>query len=143
MFQTVDVAAISFVPEKFGLEANCDRLEETFRKAAKGGAQLALAPEGVIEGYVVNEIIEGDEPAQRMKDVTITMRGAIMKRFKNLAKELGIALAFGCAFGRALGAGTCRGAACAACAAPWLSSCSRRRPRCRRSRRSLAAHCAH
>ncbi|MDP6040935.1 MAG: carbon-nitrogen hydrolase family protein [Candidatus Latescibacteria bacterium] len=97
MFQTVDVAAISFVPEKFGLEANCDRLEETFRKAAKGGAQLALAPEGVIEGYVVNEIIEGDEPAQRMKDVTITMRGAIMKRFKNLAKELGIALAFGCA----------------------------------------------
>jgi len=97
MFQTVDVAAISFVPEKFGLEANCDRLEEMFRKATKGGVQLALAPEGIVEGYVVNEIIEKEKPAQRMKDVAITMRGPVMKRFKNLAKELGICLAFGCA----------------------------------------------
>jgi len=97
MFQTVDVAAISFVPQKFNLEANCDRLEEMFRKAAKGGIQLALAPEGILEGYVVNEIIAGQAAAKQMKDVAVTMRGAIIRRFKNLAKELDICLAFGCA----------------------------------------------
>jgi predicted amidohydrolase len=97
MFQTVDVAAISFVPEKFNLEANSDRLEDMFRKAAKGGVQLALAPEGILEGYVVNEIIAGQAAAKQMKDVAITMRGSVMRRFKNLAKELGICLAFGCA----------------------------------------------
>lgn len=74
MFQTVDVAAISFVPEKFNLKSNSDRLEETFRKAAQGGAQLALAPEGILEGYVVNEIISGESPANRMKDVAVTKR---------------------------------------------------------------------
>lgn len=97
MFQTVDVAAISFIPQKFNLESNCNRLEDMFRKAAKGGAQLALAPEGVIEGYVVNEIIAGQAAATQMKDVAITMRGSVIKRFKNLAKELKICLAFGCA----------------------------------------------
>ena len=97
MFQTLEVAAISFVPEKFGLEANCDRLEDTFRKAAAGGAQLALAPEGVLEGYVVNEIIAGNEPAARMSDVAVTLNGPVIRRFRDLAKELEICLAFGCA----------------------------------------------
>jgi predicted amidohydrolase len=97
MFQTVDVAAISFVPEKFNLEANSDRLEEMFRKAAQGGVQLALAPEGILEGYVVNQIIAGEVPAKDMKNVAVTMRGAAIRRFRNLAKELGICLAFGLA----------------------------------------------
>jgi predicted amidohydrolase len=50
MFREVDVAAISFVPKKFDLQGNADRLEDMFRQAAKGGAQLALGPEGVLEG---------------------------------------------------------------------------------------------
>ena len=97
MFQSIDVAAISFVPEKFNLDANCDRLEETFRKAAKGGAQLALAPEGVVEGYVVNQIIAGEVPAKSINDVSVTMNGPVIRRFRNLARELDICLAFGCA----------------------------------------------
>ena len=48
MFQDVRVAAVSFVPEKFQLQQNADRLEEMFRKAAADGAQLALAPEGIL-----------------------------------------------------------------------------------------------
>jgi predicted amidohydrolase len=97
MFQSVDVAAISFVPEKFGLQANCERLEQTFREAAAGGAQLAVAPEGVIEGYVVTEIYTGKVPAARMRDVAVTMRGPVIGRFRSLARELRICLAFGCA----------------------------------------------
>ncbi len=97
MFRSLDVAAISFVPQKFAIDSNCDRLEETFREAAAGGAQLALAPEGIVEGYVVNEIAAGETPATRMHDVAITMRGPVIRRFRLLACELGIGLAFGCA----------------------------------------------
>ena len=97
MFTTIDVAAISFRPEKFNLQANCDRLEDAFRRAAKGGAQLAVGPEGVLEGYVVNDIITGEVPAAEMNDVAITLRGPEIGRFKKLAKELKMSLAFGCA----------------------------------------------
>ena len=34
MIERVDVAAISFMPKKFGLEANADQLETMFRQAA-------------------------------------------------------------------------------------------------------------
>ena len=97
MFQEVEGAAISFVPEKFGLQENADRLEQQFRQAAKGGAQLALGPEGVLEGYIVSEIISGQDPAARMHDVAVTMRGLVIGRFRALARELNMCLAFGCA----------------------------------------------
>ncbi len=97
MFQEVTAAAISFVPEKFGLQGNADRLEEMFRKAAGGGAQLAVAPEGVLEGYVVSPIISGEQPAERMKEVALTMRSPVIGRFRELARELKICLAFGLA----------------------------------------------
>ena len=89
MFRKVDVAAISFVPAKFDLEGNGNRLEELFRRAAAGGAQLAVAPEGALEGYVVNELVSGEEPPQRMNEVAVTMRGPVIGRFRDLARELG------------------------------------------------------
>ena len=97
MFRRVEVAAISFVPRKFDLEENGNRLEEMFRRAAAGGAGLAVAPEGALDGYVVNELIAGKEPPQRMNEVAVTMRGAAIGRFRHLARELGMCLAFGCA----------------------------------------------
>ena len=97
MFQSLKVAAISFVPKKFEIETNCDRLEAMFRRAAKGGAQLALGPEGILEGYVVTELLSGKVPLQRMNDVAIQMRGPEIRRFRDLARELKICLAFGCA----------------------------------------------
>ena len=71
---TVRVAAISFVPTKFGLHGNADRLEDAFRQARRGGAQIAVAPEGALEGYVVNEIIAGEVPAEKMREVAIPQR---------------------------------------------------------------------
>ena len=97
MFLDLNVAAISFVPEKFNLAANAERLEQCFRKAADGGAQLAVAPEGVLEGYVANEIVGGEEAPERMYDVAVTVRGAVMRRFRDLARELDMCLAFGLA----------------------------------------------
>ena len=97
MFERIDVASISFAPVKFALEANADRLELMFRKAAVGGAQLALAPEGVLEGYVVMDIIEGRVEAQRMREVAVTIRSRMVDRFRDLARELNMCLAFGLA----------------------------------------------
>ena len=97
MFQQVKVAAISFMPEKFGLQNNADQLETTFRKAAAGGAELAVAPEGVLEGYVVEPLMSGEQPLERMKEVAVTMRGSVIRRFRELARELKMCLAFGCA----------------------------------------------
>jgi predicted amidohydrolase len=97
MYQTLEVAAISFVPVKFDLEDNAARLEAAFRKAARGGAQLALAPEGILEGYVTNEIIRKEVPASRMRDVAVQINGPEIGRFRRLARELDMCLAFGCA----------------------------------------------
>ena len=93
----VRVAAISFVPVKFDLQGNADRLEQAFREAKQGGAEIAVAPEGILEGYVVNEIIAGEFPAEKMKDVAVPIDDPVIKRFQRLAQELEMSLVFGLA----------------------------------------------
>tara|TARA_Y100001960_G_C14693303_1_gene837611 strand:- start:210 stop:1085 length:876 start_codon:yes stop_codon:yes gene_type:complete len=97
MFQEVKVAAISFKPKKMDIQSNADRLEDMFRDAAAGGAQLAVGPEGVLEGYVVNEIIDGHLEAERMNEVALTMKSGVIQRFRSLARELDMCLVFGLA----------------------------------------------
>ncbi len=91
----VRVAAVSFVPTKFDLEGNADRLEQRFRKAKEGGAQIAVGPEGALEGYVVNEIIAGEAPVEKMKDVAVAIDDPVIQRFQRLAEELEMCLVFG------------------------------------------------
>lgn len=91
----VRVAAISFVPTKFDLAGNADRLAAAFREAREMGAEIAVAPEGALEGYVVNEIIAGDEPAERMREVSMPIDGPVIGRFRELAEELDMCLVFG------------------------------------------------
>lgn len=93
--ERIRVAAISYEPQKFNLSGNADRLEQLFRDAQRNGARIAVAPEGALDGYVVNEIIAGKEPADRMRDVAIEIDGPVIKRFQNLAEELKMCLAFG------------------------------------------------
>ena len=95
--RTVRVAAISFVPKKFDLAGNARRLEAAFRQAGQGGAQIAVAPEGVLEGYVVNEIIAGEVDEQRMNDVAVPLDHPVIKKFRGLARELKMCLVFGLA----------------------------------------------
>lgn len=97
MFRQVRVAACSFRPRKFDVAANGDRLEELFRQAADTGAQLAVAPEGALDGYVVMPIIEGVEPAERMHEAAVSRHGPEIERFQALARELGMCLTFGLA----------------------------------------------
>jgi glycerophosphoryl diester phosphodiesterase len=93
--QTVRVAAISFVPTKFDLEGNVQRLIAAFRKAKQGGAQIAVGPEGVLEGYVVNEIIAGEVDEKKMNDVAVPIDHPVIEQFQNLAREIEMCLVFG------------------------------------------------
>lgn len=91
----VRVAAVSFVPVKLDLAGNADRLEQKFRQAAAGGAKLAVAPEGVLEGYVVNQILSCEIPPARMQEVAISIDHSQIRRFQGLAQELDLCLVFG------------------------------------------------
>lgn len=89
------VASISFVPKKFALSDNANQLKAAFRRAAAKGAQLALAPEGILEGYVVNEIIAGEVDEEQMREVAVSVDSPLIREFRDLAKELKMCLAFG------------------------------------------------
>jgi len=91
----IRVAAISFEPVKLALEANAARLSEAFEKAAANGAKIAVAPEGILEGYIVNEIIVGRIPAERMNDVAIPVDDPLIGKFRKQAERLDMCLVFG------------------------------------------------
>jgi hypothetical protein len=85
---TVRVAAISFVPRKFDVQHNAKRLESLFIQAATNGARIAVAPEGALEGYVVNQIIvsenkivavDREEEGITYNDIKIPARSVINK----------------------------------------------------------------
>ena len=92
---TIRVAAISFVPKKLDLPGNADRMEQAFRRASEGGAKIAVAPEGALDGYVVNEIIAGEFATERMREVAIPIHHTVIRRFQGLASELNMCLVFG------------------------------------------------
>jgi predicted amidohydrolase len=89
------VASVSFEPVKLDLVGNANLLEELFRRAAAGGAKIAVAPEGALDGYIVNEIISGQIQPERMKEVAIPLDSPEIGRFQNLARELEICMVFG------------------------------------------------
>lgn len=91
----VRVAAISFVPAKGDLAANAAQLESAFREAAAGRARLAVAPEGILEGYVINPMLAGLMPVARMHELAVPVDGPLIRRFRDLARELQLCLVFG------------------------------------------------
>lgn len=91
----VRVAAISFVPEKGNLAGNADRLEAAFREAAAGGAKLAVAPEGILEGYVINPMLAGEIPVARMHELALPLDAPLIRRFRDLTRQLGLCVVFG------------------------------------------------
>lgn len=93
--RTVRVAAVSFTPVPLAPQENADLLETAFRQAAAGNARIAVAPEGVLEGYIVNQILDGEIPAEAMRKVAVTIGDPLIRRFQDLAKSLSMCLIFG------------------------------------------------
>ena len=95
MYESVEVAAISFRPAKWDKAGNADRMEELFVRAAQKKPRLILTTEGALEGYVVMEIVEGRATAEAMLEVAEPIDGPYIRRFQKLARTLNTCLAFG------------------------------------------------
>lgn len=104
--QTVNrirIASVSVLPKKWDKATNWERIDRMVRKAAsEGDAQVVITPEGVLEGYVINEVnAEKDlEKKKALIDQFIELAepidGAYMKKASGLSDELDIYLVLGC-----------------------------------------------
>ena len=98
---SIRIAALSIVPEKWDKDANTEKITKMVRQAVKQGAELVITPEGVLEGYVVNEVIKEKDPnrkselTQRFHELAEPIDGPYIEHFRNLADELDIYLVLG------------------------------------------------
>lgn len=97
----IRVASISYTPKKWDKDTNMQQTEALIRKAAaRPGVELIVLPEGVLEGYVVNEV---DRASQDQKpkmekeflEVAEPIDGPYIQRYRSLAKELSVLLCVG------------------------------------------------
>ncbi len=94
-FTHLKVAAISMKPEKWNKEGNAVKMETFFRKARAQGAKVAVVTEGALEGYVVMDAIKKPELAARLLEISESRDGEYIKRFRKLARDLGMCLCLG------------------------------------------------
>ena len=95
MYTTVKASAISLRPEKWDKPGNAEKMEALFRKAAADRPDLIVTTEGVLEGYVVGDVIRDLSRARAMLEIAEPMNGPYIERFRELAKELDTCLCFG------------------------------------------------
>ena len=74
------IASASVLPKKWDKEINWKRIERMVTEAAEmGDAQLVVTPEGVLEGYLINEVNEIKNKTDKKK---------IVAKFKKLAEPI-------------------------------------------------------
>ena len=95
MYQSIKASAISLKPTKWDKASNAEKLEAFFVEAAKDAPQLILATEGVLEGYVVMDVIEGRATPEAMLEIAEPIDGTYIRRFRRLARQLKTCLCFG------------------------------------------------
>ncbi|MFV2068747.1 MAG: carbon-nitrogen hydrolase family protein [Pirellulales bacterium] len=99
--KTLRVASLSIMPAKWDKRANAQRIETQVREAARRGAKLVITPEGVLEGYVVNQVIEESDRVRkaqlvaRFRKVAEPIDGPYLVRFRELADALDLYLILG------------------------------------------------
>jgi predicted amidohydrolase len=93
--QDVVVAGLKLMPERWNKEANFAKLQRYSRDAAGKGAELVLAPEGFLEGYVGNVHANPGTTRERYFEAGESLDGPLIDRVRNLARELKIYLGTG------------------------------------------------
>ena len=97
----VRVASLSILPTKWDKEANTKKIERMVRDAAKQGARFVITPEGVLEGYVVNEVINEKDTVKKQElthlffELAEPIGGKYIEYFRKLADKLNIHLILG------------------------------------------------
>ncbi len=79
-------AGLTLTPEPWNKEANLTKLAKFARQAAARGAQVVVAPEGFLEGYVGNEHRSPGLSREKYMAVGEEVDGPLMKRVANLAR---------------------------------------------------------
>ena len=88
------VGLVSMRGERWQLEENYQRLEAYAREAVRRGAEVVVAPEPVLDGFVCGAA--PDATRERMLEVAQPVPdGPYLRRAGNLCTELGIYLVFG------------------------------------------------
>ena len=88
-------AGLTLTPEPWNKEANFAKLAKFARQAAARGAQVVVAPEGFLEGYVGNEHRSPGLSREKYLSVGEKIDGPLMTRVSQLARELKIYLSVG------------------------------------------------
>jgi predicted amidohydrolase len=88
-------AGLRIMPERWNKAANLAKFEKYARLASSRGAQLAIAPEGFLEGYVANVKANPGVTEERYRDIAETLDGAPLLRVRTLARELKMYLGLG------------------------------------------------
>ena len=97
---TIRIASVSFVPTKWGKDENMEKCVRFIRDAVKETVDLIVFPEGILEGYVVNEVDrakpeEKPELEKRFVEIAEPIDGPYLQRVKDLAKEFSVMICFG------------------------------------------------
>jgi predicted amidohydrolase len=96
MYTSVKATAISIKPRKWDKAHNADMVEEFVREAVKQDSpDLIVTTEGVLEGYVVGDVVRDTSLADAMVEIAEPLDGPYIKRFRNLASALHTCFCFG------------------------------------------------
>ncbi len=89
------VAGLRIMPERWNKEANLLKFESFARAAAAQGVQLAIAPEGFLEGYVANTKSNPGLTREKYFAIGENIDGPALTRVRSLARELKMYLGLG------------------------------------------------
>ena len=87
MYNSVKVATISLKPAPWDKAANADKMEAFFVKAANTKPQVILTTEGVLEGYVVMDVIYNPEKAEAMLEIAEPIDGPLRSALSASCQE--------------------------------------------------------
>lgn len=92
---TLTIAGLRIMPERWNKSANLAKFERFAREASSKGADLALAPEGFLEGYVAN--VKANPGVTREKYFAIgeAIDGPSLECVRKLARDLHMYLGIG------------------------------------------------
>ena len=92
---SLTVAGLRILPERWNKEANLLKFERFARAAAAQGVQLAIAPEGFLEGYVANTKSNPGLTREKYFAIGENIDGPALTRVRSLARELKMYLGLG------------------------------------------------
>jgi len=95
MYHSIKVAAISMKATKWDKAGNADKLEALCAQAAQENPRVIVAPEGMLDGYPVMEVIAQPDLSAKMLAIAEPLDGPTIRRFRRLARQLNVCLCFG------------------------------------------------